>query len=439
MEIKEYLDEFSKINCPCGKEHKMTVKDIIVKSGAIKELPALINKYNAKKPFILADINTFSVAGKAVLAVLDEANISYSKYVFKEKHLEPDEKAVGSAVMNYDQTSDLIIAVGSGVINDIGKVLATAVGADYFIVGTAPSMDGYASSTSSMVRNGLKVSLEGKCPDAIIGDIDILKNAPIKMLQAGIGDMLAKYISIAEWKIAREILDEYYCDRVANLIKLALKECVDNAEGLLLRDEKAIKAVFNGLVIGGVAMAFVGISRPASGVEHYFSHILDMRGLQFNEKVDFHGTQCAVATLICAKLYEKLLLITPDKNKALSHVKAFDYNNHKKLLKEFLGQSAIPMIEKEKTEKKYCKKKHKKRLEVILSKWDKIKEIIEKEIPSPNELERILDKIGAPKTYKELGIKVDEFTVFSVAKDIREKYGLSRLLWDLGEMELFYD
>jgi glycerol-1-phosphate dehydrogenase [NAD(P)+] len=99
-------------------------------------------------------------------------------------------------------------------------------------------MDGYASATSSMTVDGLKVSLPSKCADVIIGDIDVLKNAPMRMLQAGLGDMLAKYISIAEWKIAREIIGEYYCDRVANLIKQALKECVDNADGLLLRNEK---------------------------------------------------------------------------------------------------------------------------------------------------------------------------------------------------------
>ncbi len=439
MEIKEYLDAFSKIDCSCGKEHKTCVKDIIVKSGAIKELPVLINKFNVKKPFILADINTFKVAGNKVIEVLDEANISYSKYVYNEKNLEPDERAVGSAVMHFDHSSDLIIAVGSGVINDIGKILAKTSKLPYFIVGTAPSMDGYASSTSSMSMDGLKVSLNSKCADVIVGDLDVLKNAPLTMLQAGLGDMIAKYISIAEWKIAKEIIGEYYCERVADLVKIALKTCVENASGLLKRDEKAVKAVFEGLVIGGVAMAYAGVSRPASGIEHYFSHVFDMRGLEFNTKVDLHGTQCAIATLLSAKLYEKVLTLTPDKNKALSYAKAFDYNRHKKVLKDFLGKSANAMIEIEKTEKKYCKRKHKKRLEIILSKWDKIKEIIENEIPKSDKIQKLLETIGAPKTFKDIGIDADLYTAFAVTKDIRDKYVLSRLLWDLGEMELFYD
>ena len=300
-------------------------------------------------------------------------------------------------------------------------------------------MDGYASATSSVEIDGLKVSLNSKCAEVIIGDIDILKNAPEKMLVAGLGDMLAKYISLAEWKIASEIVGEYYCERVASLVRTALKTCVDNAGGLLKREERAVKAVFEGLVIGGVAMAYAGMSRPASGMEHYFSHIFDMRALEFGLKADFHGTQCAVATLLSAKLYEKVLLITPNKEKALASVKAFDYQKYKRKLKAFLGKSADAMIALEKTEKKYCKRKHKKRLEIIIDKWDKVKEIIKSEIPTYQTLEKLFDDLGAPKTFIELGIDADLFTTFLTTKDIRDKYVLSRLLWDLGETEIFYD
>ena len=366
---------------------------------------------------------------------MENENIEYTKYVFPTGEIEPDEKAVGSAVMHFDHSCNLIIAVGSGVINDIGKILANINKLPYFIVGTAPSMDGYASATSSMSMDGLKVSLPSKCPNVIIGDIDVLKNAPIKMLQSGLGDMLAKYISIAEWRIANEIIGEYYCERVAELICVALKRCVDNAEGLLNRDEEAVKAVFEGLVIGGVAMAFAGVSRPASGVEHYFSHVWDMRGLEFGTKVDLHGIQCAVATNIAAGLYEKVLKITPCREKAIAYTKAFEYKIWSEELRKFLGLGAEAMIALEAKEQKYSVEKHEKRLEIILEKWDKIQEIIREEIPTKKQIERILDKIGAPKTAQEIGIDCDLSITLKATKDIRDKYVLSRLLWDLGVIE----
>ena len=429
--------DFSKVDCGCGREHSVSLSHAIIEKNAIEKLPDCIAEFSCKKVFVLADSNTFSVAGERVCTVLEEHGIPYVKYVFPKGDIEPDEAAVGSAVMHFNKTCDLVIGIGSGVINDIGKILTSITGLPYFIVGTAPSMDGYASATSSMTMDGVKVSLQSKCPDVIIGDIDILKNAPLKMLKAGFGDMLAKYVSIAEWRISHEITGEYYCERVAELIREALRQCVDNAAGLLNREEAAVKAVFEGLVISGAAMAFARVSRPASGVEHYISHIWDMRSLEFGTKSELHGIQCAVATAVVAGLYERLLTLTPNKETAIAFVNFFSYDEWANTLKAFLGKGADAMIALEKKEGKYSLAAHKERLDMIIGKWDKICDIIRKEIPSKKEIERLLDLIGAPKLPSDIGLEDDLKTVFLATKDIRDKYVLSRLLWDIGLLDDF--
>lgn len=418
--------------CECGREHSAAVDDVIIGSGVIAQLPEFLKKYNAKKPFLLADRNTFAAAGEKVCGVLE----NYSKYIFKDDSLEPDEKAVGSAVMHFDTSCDLIIGIGSGVINDIGKILSNLTNKRYIIVATAPSMDGYASATSSMSMDGLKVSLNSRCADVIIGDTDVLKNAPLHMLKSGLGDMLAKYVSIAEWRIAHIITGEYYCEQVAQLIRKALKKCVDNATGLLNRDEKAVEAVFEGLVIGGVAMAYAGVSRPASGVEHYFSHIWDMRGLEFGTQVDRHGIQCAVATLQAVKLYESIKQIRPDKEKASAFVDAFSYEDWKIQLQKFLGNSAETMIAQEIKEGKYNKETHPARFLKIAENWGTILDIINEELPASTELEGILQTIGISADLLDLGVdsNIAKLT-FAATKDIRDKYVLSRLAWDLGVID----
>ena len=422
--------------CSCGKIHTAAIDDVIIGNGVISRLPAIIEKYGAKKPFILADVNPFAAAGKAVCYILDARGIGYSRHIFPDSALEPDEKAVGAAFMHYDPACDVIVGVGSGVINDIGKILSNVSGRKYIIVATAPSMDGYASATSSMSMDGLKVSLNSRCADVIIGDIDILKQAPEHMLKAGLGDMLAKYISIAEWRIGSLITGEYYCERVAQLIRTALKKCVDNAQGLLKREDAALQAVFEGLVIGGVAMAYAGVSRPASGCEHYISHMLDMRGEEFNTPTDFHGTQCATATYIVTKLYEKIKAITPDESKAISRMADFKYEDRAKELRRYLGKAAESMISLEAKEKKYDLGKHAARLEVILEKWDDILRIIDEELPSVEEFEAILDSIEAPKTLEEIGLDSSTLAMtLKSTKDIRDKYVLPRLLWDIGELD----
>ncbi len=424
---------FKSFECKCGKKHNSLIDDCIIEKGAISKVAECIKRYNAKKAFIVADINTYSVAGKQVCDSLRHNKIEFSEYVFQKETLEPDEQAVGSAIMHYDNSCDIVVGIGSGVINDISKIVSATADVPYIIVATAPSMDGYASATSSVSLDGLKVSLPSKCANVIIGDIDILKNAPERMLKSGFGDMAAKYISICEWRISNIITGEYYCEAVASYIRGALKKCVDNAENFLKRDEEAVKALFEGLVIGGVAMNYAGLSRPASGVEHYFSHIWDMRGLEFGLKVDFHGIQCAVGTLYAAKIYDKLRGYIPDREKALNYAKSFDYEAYKEKLRAFLGRGAEPMIALEEKEQKYNIKKHSERLDIILNNWDRILEIINEEVPASSEIEKLLDTINAPKTASQIGIdhKLLPMT-FEASKDIRDKYVLSRLCWDLG-------
>ena len=168
-------------------------------------------------------------------------------------------------------------------------------------VGLSEKADAFPGQLSGGQKQ--RVGLGG----VMVGDIDVLNGAPVFMAKAGLGDMLAKYVSICEWRIAHLITGEYYCETIAEMVRVALKKCVDNAEGLLKRDEEAIKAVFEGLIIGGVAMSYAGVSRPASGVEHYFSHVWDMRALEFGTSMDLHGIQCAIGTLISARIFSALL------------------------------------------------------------------------------------------------------------------------------------
>lgn len=424
--------------CRCGKVHRSSVEFISTGRGAIRTLPDFVKKYGARRAFVIADLNTFEAAGNLVEGVLSEAKIPFGKYIFNSRTLEPCEESVGSAVMHFPTDAEILIAIGSGTVNDICKIVSKIAKVPYIIVATAPSMDGYASASSSVVMDGLKVSLNSRCPSVIIGDTDVLCRAPEKMLISGLGDMLAKYVSIAEWRISNLINGEYYCEDIAAYIRAALSACVENASGLLLRDEAAIEAVFEGLIACGAAMEYAGLSRPASGVEHYISHVWDMRGAEFGTPVSTHGIQCAIGTLIAARLYDKLLKIAPSRDKALSFARDFDFDKWSDELRTFLGRSAEVMIAAEAKDGKYDKEKHKERLEFILAHFDEILAIIREEVPAPEKISDLLDSIGCPKDPSEIGIEKDILPItFKSTKDIRDKYVLSRLVWDLGLEEEF--
>ena len=423
-------------NCSCGRVHKSCLDDVIIKRNAIACLPEVLCKYNAKKVFIISDKNTYKAAGEQVCKYLAESKTDFTSYVIPSHAPKPDESSVGSVIMHYDTSCDVIVAVGSGVINDLGKILACVADKPYMIVATAPSVDGYASSTSSMDRDGLKISLNSKCPNVIIGDLDILKNAPLKMLKAGLGDMLAKYTAICEWRIGNTVTGEYYCEYVASLVRYAANECIKNAKGLLSRDEAAVKAVFEGLVISGLAMNFAGISRPASGVEHYFSHLWDMRSLEFNAPSELHGLQCASGFLSATRVYEKLKHRTPNQSKALAYTASFNVEKWNAALRDNWGRGADTMISVGEKELRYNLDAHKKRLDSILTCWDSIITVINEELLPLEEAEALFKELDMPDCASEL-CRDKEFLklVFKATKDIRSKYILSTLLWDLGELD----
>lgn len=421
--------------CSCGKRHSFSGK-VILGAGVIDRLPQAVTELGGSRVFLLADANTYQAAGCRAEELLLRCGISVVRYCFAEETVEPDEKSVGSAIMHYDPSCDIVVAAGSGVINDIGKLLSVTAGKPYIIVATAPSMDGYASASSSMTRDGLKISLPSKSADCIIGDTDILRQAPLHMLKSGLGDMLAKYVSICEWRISHMLTGEYYCEAVADMIRQAVKRCVEAAPGLLRREPEAVEAVFQGLVIGGVAMNYAGLSRPASGVEHYISHVLDMRGVEFGTTVELHGIQCAVGTLMAVKLYEKLKAIKPDREKASKYVADFNLENWNARLREYLGRGAESMIALEHAEGKYDKRTHPARLERIMESWDSILGILDEELPSAQALEGLLLSLQMPTTPEELGVNREDIpTLLKATKDIRDKYVLTRLLWDLGLLD----
>lgn len=425
--------------CACGKRHYGLLKDCVIGENALLRLPEMIRKYNGTHPFILCDTLTYEAAGERVTKLLDAENITYTIHIIQRIHPAPDEKIVGEALMYCTADCDIVIAVGGGVINDTCKIIASAKNVTDIYVSTAPSMDGFASASSSMERGGLKVSLNSKCPDVVIGDADILANAPTHMIRSGIGDMVAKYVSIVEWQIAALLLGEYYCPTIAEIVRASLDVCVKVAKDAVNGDHDAVCKLTEGLVMSGLAMNYAGISRPASGMEHYISHIIDMRALEFGTPADLHGIQCGMATHLTVQAYEKIVQLIPDKEKALAYVDKFSVDTWFDHLRAQLGHGAEAMIAGERKEKKYDKAKHAERLDKILANYNEIKRIAG-ELPSSAELRAFFESIGHPVSGKEFGLTEGELReAFLMAKDIRDKYVIGRMLWDFGVLEEFAD
>lgn len=316
-------------SCACGKSHKVDIQAIRVGSGVIQELPGILRDLGASHIFLVADNYTYEAAGRQVEQLLDQAGLSYHKRVFQtETPLVPNEYALGSVLAAMTSQDDMLLAVGSGTLNDVTKYVSARTGVPYVIAATAPSMDGYASTVAPTILDGFKTTLPAVYPAAIVADVDILKDAPMPMLTAGFGDIIGKFTSLADWRLSHQLNGEYYCPEVAGVIEAAVETCAANAKALAQREPQAIQAVTEALILSGLAMGMVGVSRPASGAEHQMAHYWEMDALRRGEEHPLHGNAVGVGTVLAASLYEMAAeylpqgFAAPDKGQILACLQA---------------------------------------------------------------------------------------------------------------------
>lgn len=316
-------------SCACGKSHKVDIQAIRVGSGVIQELPGILRDLGASHIFLVTDNYTYEAAGRQVEQLLDQAGLSYHKRVFQtETPLVPNEYALGSVLAAMTSQDDMLLAVGSGTLNDVTKYVSARTGVPYVIAATAPSMDGYASTVAPTILDGFKTTLPAVYPAAIVADVDILKDAPMPMLTAGFGDIIGKFTSLADWRLSHQLNGEYYCPEVAGVIEAAVETCAANAQALAQREPQAIQAVTEALILSGLAMGMVGVSRPASGAEHQMAHYWEMDALRRGEEHPLHGNAVGVGTVLAASLYEMAAeylpqgFAAPDKGQILACLQA---------------------------------------------------------------------------------------------------------------------
>lgn len=316
-------------SCACGKSHKVDIQAIRVGSGVIQELPGILRDLGASHIFLVTDNYTYEAAGRQVEQLLDQAGLPYHKRVFQtETPLVPNEYALGSVLAAMTSQDDMLLAVGSGTLNDVTKYVSARTGVPYVIAATAPSMDGYASTVAPTILDGFKTTLPAVYPAAIVADVDILKDAPMPMLTAGFGDIIGKFTSLADWRLSHQLNGEYYCPEVAGVIEAAVETCAANAQALAQREPQAIQAVTEALILSGLAMGMVGVSRPASGAEHQMAHYWEMDALRRGEEHPLHGNAVGVGTVLAASLYEMAAeylpqgFAAPDKGQILACLQA---------------------------------------------------------------------------------------------------------------------
>jgi glycerol-1-phosphate dehydrogenase [NAD(P)+] len=252
---------------------------------------------------VVSDPATREVLGARVERALASLGVVVPVVLDAHPHADAETAA---AVARASAKTDVIVAVGSGTINDLCKHAAAQTGKPYVVFATAASMNGYTSSNAAITVNGHKKSLACKPAQGVFMDLEVLSAAPLRMIRAGLGDSLCRTTAQTDWLMSHLLRQTEY--RTAPFALLAPDEPVllEHSDALVMGDGEAMRHLARTLVLSGFGMSICRGSYPASQGEHLISHYLDT---MLAERGDgfLHGEQVAVATLTMARIQERLL------------------------------------------------------------------------------------------------------------------------------------
>lgn len=272
--------------------------DIHIGIGIASEAKAYMSSAEAAC-LVVCDENTRAVLGDAVAKALGA-----SVYVLPAG-VQPT-LAVVKQVQAAVSAADMLVAVGSGTINDIGKYASFLAQKPYVVFGTAPSMNGYASANASIVVDGHKKTLPAHVPQGIYLDIDILAQAPVRLIRSGLGDSLCRPTAQADWLLSHYVLGTPYQREPFDLLRPYEPALFEQAGALVRGDREAVTLLAQVLVASGQGMTMAGGSYPASQGEHMIAHTMEMvHGHALPQT--YHGEQIGVTTLTMAAIQEQMM------------------------------------------------------------------------------------------------------------------------------------
>ncbi|WP_028821903.1 sn-glycerol-1-phosphate dehydrogenase [Propionimicrobium lymphophilum] len=414
-------------------------KAIAFGRGVIKETGRIFKElFGDAKGIIIADGNTWEVAGEQVKASLEEAGVE-----LVEPFIFPGTPTLYAGYENVERVRDHVkdmdvrcVSIGGGTLNDLVKLANGELGRPYMNVCTAASMDGYAAFGASITRDGFKITRNCPAPAGLIGDLDIMAHAPHRLTATGVGDLIEKVPAGADWIISDILGIEAIHEQSWNLVQPPLREALSDPEGIKASDPDALHGLAQELILSGLAMQSMQSSRPASGAGHNFSHQWEMEGHGLDwEPPLSHGQKVGIGTVASCALYDALASIDIDAiDPQEVAAKQLSPEDNKKRVEDLQPIKAIRDAAVDQSMQKYVPAdKLPERVQLIKDNWSRILEESKKQVMPAKEIADILKRCGAPYHPAQLDVDMEKMKLtYYQSQTIRARYNITDVLYDLG-------
>ncbi len=290
------------------KKYKTMVfpREILVGHKITNEIVDLCQRISSSKSaLIVADKNTKKISGDEISKLLTKAG-----YAVKEKIVSAPNVGEVNELVRYARKNkvELLLGVGGGSVIDITKLAAFDLSKPFISVPTCASHDGIASPRASLKHKSGNISKTAESPLAVLADTSVICKAPYRMLASGCADVISNISAVKDWELAYRLKNEEFSSHAAVLAKTAAQLLIDHADEIKPDTEESVWLAVKAMIVSGVAMSVAGNTRPASGAEHMFSHMLDHLGpgilLKGRKNTrPLHGEQCGVGAIMMIYLH----------------------------------------------------------------------------------------------------------------------------------------
>lgn len=408
------------------------IHPIVVSTSAFDELETFLKDSSYTNCTVVSDEQTRAAAGADIASRAARAGLAVREIVLEEGEVVADEVRLVEILRQTSPDDELFIAAGSGTITDMTRFVSLKLGAPFISCPTAASVDGFTSIGAPLVLKGIKQTVISQAPLAMFADTRVLSSAPSEMTAAGYGDIIGKITSLADWRIGHLLWDEPYDESIARRTQSAIDQCVEHRHEIGKRTSAGVEVLMHALVESGLCLVDFGESRPASGAEHHLSHYWEMQLLRDGRPAILHGAKVGVATVIIARLYERLRSISRDgltERIASVHLPGISAERdavhaaYGSYAEQLIKSSAFVGLDEERVRDIR---------ERIVKHWSEIQDIAAS-VPAADEVAGLLRDAGAPTQCSELGLSPEfEDAAFRFAHYLRNRFTSVKLARFLG-------
>ncbi|MHA7110185.1 sn-glycerol-1-phosphate dehydrogenase [Sunxiuqinia elliptica] len=397
-----------KLNVKEALDSARDTRALIIDEKIIEQVPDLFKtNFDGRKAVVVCDQTTWKIAGEKVFECLKKEGMTeVEPFVYDEPKPYAEFGNVEKLEASLTKHDAIPVAVGSGTLNDLTKLAAARADRPYMCVATAASMDGYTAFGASITFQGAKQTFSCPAPQAVLADVEIIRQAPSLMTASGYADLFAKVTAGADWIIADALEVEPIDPRAWSIVQDGLKEALADPEGAKNGELTAITPLVEGLILGGFAMQWSQTSRPASGAEHQFSHLWNMEHHTHERETPSHGFQVGIATLAVTRLYEKMLQTPLDLLDVEACCKQWnEWTEWEQKIKEKFENTDFLETALTQTQNKYIDKDAlSDQLQKLKTNWPVLKARLTEQLVPSEEVKKRLLAVGAPVKPEQIGI-----------------------------------